>query len=752
MNRKAYASILALVFLAFAFWMGCGSSSAPAPTISITATAGTTPQSATVGTAFKRNLQVTVMKGTSPVSGVAVTFTAPATGASGTFAGATNTTTATTSSSGVATSPAFTANTTAGSYTVMATVSGVTATANFSLTNTAGVPASITATSGGGQSATVGAQFTNPLVATVLDSYSNPVSGALVTFAAPATGASGTFAGATNTATATTSSSGVATSPAFTANMTAGPYTVMATVPNVATGASFSLTNIAASTYVFYLNGLEVIDGPEYYALAGSVTIDANGNVLTGEQDYNDGVGITATDTIEAASAALTVDPTTGQGTLTLTTADPNVGNSGVETLAVQFVNANHALVVQFDGTATSSGSLDLQTVTTASGSYAFTLSGIDSGDEAVVYGGVFSISSGAVTGVYDVDDFGAGTTPTLGTVFTGTVTAPDSFGRGTVTLPALGGYLTTLAYYNVGPEAMRLIDVDTTDSAVGSAFGQGTATFTNTSLGASVFGVEANSSGVEYAAAGQFTTDGNGNLTSGIGDDDEDGSSGNGETIGGTYSISNEVGGTTYNGYGSLTLSPALQSTSVLGIYLTDPALNLNDPNNTTGGGGALVADLDGFTLNGTGVLTPQTDTATADFTGSYAFGAQDYNTWESDFVGQGSVTDLVLTGTGLLSDPMFYFSSNPTDSGVPFSGTAIPDKANPGRYRMNPLVITVVPATPVDFRVVVYQASGGQLFWLDKDIFSVFLGPIEQQGSLNGVPGAKKAGAKSPKPKQKQ
>jgi len=860
MNRKACASILALVSLAFAFWMGCGSSSAPPPTISITATAGT-PQSATVGTAFKTNLQVTVMKGTSPASGVTVTFAAPATGASGTFAGATNTATATTSSSGVAASPAFTANTTAGSYTVMATVSGVTASANFSLTNTAGAPASITATSGGGQSvavgaqftnplvatvldsysnpvsgavvtfaapatgasgtftgatntatattsssgvaaspaftanttagsytvmatvsgvaaanfsltntagapasitatsgggqsATVGTQFTNPLVATVLDSYSNPVSGALVTFTAPATGASGTFAGATNTATATTSSSGVATSPAFTANTTAGSYTVVATVSNVATGASFSLTNIAANTYtyVFYLNGLEVINGPGYYALAGSVTLDANGNVVTGEQDYNDGNGITATDTIEAASAALTVDPTSGQGTLTLTTADPDVGNNGVETLAVQFVNANHALVAQFDGTATSSGSLDLQTATTASGSYAFTLSGIDSNYEAVVYGGVFSIGGSAVTGVYDVDDFGAGTTPTLGTVFSGTVTASDSFGRGTVTLPALGGYLTTLAYYNVGPEAMRLIDVDTADSALGSAFGQGAATFTNASLGASVFGVEANSWGVQYAAAGQFTTDGNGNLTSGIGDDDEDGSTGNGETIGGTYSISNEVGGTTYNGYGSLTLSPALQDTSVLGIYLTDPALNLNDPNNTTGGGGALVADLDGYILNGTGVLTPQTDTATADFTGNYAFGAQEYNIGESDFVGQGSVTDLVLTWTGLISDPLFYFSSNPTDSGVPFSGTAIPERANPGRYRMNPLVITVVPASPVDLRVVVYQASGGQLFWLEKDTFSVFLGPIEQQGSLTGVPAAKKAVAKSAKPKQKQ
>ncbi len=533
----------------------------------------------------------------------------------------------------------------------------------------------------------------------------------------------------------------------------------MATVPNVTTGASFSLTNIAANsyTYVFNLNGLEAINGPGFYALAGSVTLDVNGNVLTGEQDYNDGNGITATDTIEAASAALTVDPTTGQGTLTLTTADPDLGNNGVETLAVQFVNANHALVAQFDGTATSSGSLDLQTATTASGSYAFTLSGIDSNYEAVVYGGVFSISGGAVTGVYDIDDFGAETTPTLGTAFAGTVTAPDSFGRGTVTvtLPALGlgGYLTTLAYYNVGPEAMRLIDVDTADSALGSAFGQGAATFTNASLGASVFGVEANSWGVAYAAAGQFTTDGNGNLTSGIGDDDENGSSGNGETIGGTYSISNEVGGTTYNGYGNLTLSPALQSTSVLGIYLTDPALNLNDPNNTTGGGGALVADLDGFNLNGTGVLTPQTDTATADFTGSYAFGAQDYNnTGESDFVGQGSVTDLVLTWTGLISDPLFYFSSNPTDSGVPFSGTAIPERADPGRYRMNPLVITVVPGSPVDLRLVVYQASGGQLFWLDKDTFSVFLGPIEQQGSLTGVPGAKKAVQKSAKPKPKQ
>ena len=62
------------------------------------------------------------------------------------------------------------------------------------------------------------------------------------------------------------------------------------------------------------------------------------------------------------------------------------------------------------------------------------------------------------------------------------------------------------------------------------------------------------------------------------------------------------------------------------LGIYMTDPNLNLIDPNNTTSGlGGALVADLDS-SLNGTGVLIPQTDTATDSFAGNYAFGAQGY------------------------------------------------------------------------------------------------------------------------------
>ena len=209
----------------------------------ITATGGT-PQSATVGTAFAAPFVVSVNDVTgAPVVGAVVTFTAPATGASGTFAGGVNT--ATTNANGLATSAVFTANATAGSYTVSGSVAGLTATANFALTNSAAAPASnIAASSGTPQSATVGAAFGAPLVAFVSNAAGGPVSGATVTFTAPATGASGTFAGGVNTA--TTNANGLATSAVFTANATAGNYTVTAAVAGVTAPANFALTNNAA--------------------------------------------------------------------------------------------------------------------------------------------------------------------------------------------------------------------------------------------------------------------------------------------------------------------------------------------------------------------------------------------------------------------------------------------------------------------------------------------------------------------------
>jgi N-terminal glycosyl-hydrolase-114-associated domain/Galactose oxidase, central domain len=220
--------------------------SASAVAASIAAYGGT-PQSATVTTAFAIPVSAIVRDSSgNPVSGTIVTFAAPASGASGTFAG--GVVTATSNAAGVATSSAFTANASAGSYIVTAAIAGVTNQAGFLMTNTAkaAVAASIAVTSGTPQSATVSTAFANPLVVTVKDSSNKAVSGVVVTFAAPTTGASGAFAGGVTTA--TTNASGVATSPVFTANATTGAYTVTASVAGVTAKANFALTNNAAST------------------------------------------------------------------------------------------------------------------------------------------------------------------------------------------------------------------------------------------------------------------------------------------------------------------------------------------------------------------------------------------------------------------------------------------------------------------------------------------------------------------------
>ena len=724
----------------------------------ITATSGT-PQSAVINTAFAAPFVATVTTGGSPTIGVVVTFTAPASGASGTFTGGSRTATATTNASGIATSPTFTANGTTGTYTVAATVVGVSAPANFNLTNTAAAVELITATSGTPQSATVNTAFALPLVATVTTGGSG-TSGVVVTFTAPASGASGSFTGGSRTAMVTTDANGIATSPTFTANGTAGgPYTVTATVTGVATAANFSLTNtpvvVSSKTYVFYLSGEEL--STFSYGLAGSVQIAANGSVIAGEQDYNDGAGIPSSDTITGGT--LNVDPGTGQGTLTLITNNSNRGVQGTETLGVQFVNVNHALIVQFDGTATSSGSLDLQTLpATLSGGYAFTLAGLDSTQLPVALGGVFTISGTTLNGSLDTNDDGV-VTPNA--ALSGTLTTVDAFGRGTITTNSIYSTPVSLNYYVVGPKVLRIIDVDVTDSAIGSAFGQGVnaSGATNASLGSSVFGINGNMTSpvtsTEFAAAGMFSTNASAGTFSGVADDDEPFLSGQfpASAISGSYTIAS-------NGYGSLTIpSGSFGSISVLGVYMTDPTLNLLDPNNTTRGlGGALTADMDANSglAGGIGILLPQTDTSSSSFTGTYPFGGQDFNvspTGEFDFVGLGTVTGTApnqsFAGTGLVSDPFLTLGALPTNPGVPFSGNPVPDTNNPGRYTMSPLQVTI-GINPA-LGVAIYQASGGQLLWLNNDANSIFLGSLQQQGSLAGLPAARRGKARiSAKPKR--
>jgi len=734
-----------------------------APATVVTTSGGS--QSAGLNSAFMPLTVTVVDSGQNPVQNAAVVFQAPATGASGTFADtATNTTTATTNSSGIATSSILTSNTVSGAVMVTATVAGITTPGIFNLMTMSGPPVSIVATTGNPQSAVISTPFAAPLAVTVFDSYSNPVSGVAVSFGAPTTGASGIFANGMTAETDTTDSNGIATSTVFTANATkGGPYLVTASAAGLPSPADFTLTNtLPFNTYVFYLNG-EELNTSWSYTLAGSVQIDSDGNVLTGVQDYNDGAyGITSPqpsgDSITGGT--LKGSATTGLEKLTLVTNNPYVGIGGTETLTVQFVNPSHAIIVQFDGSATSSGSMDVQTLTPSiGGSYAYTLSGNDPSLLPVAFGGLFSIT-GVTTlqnGIEDSND--AGTT-TLGTALSGTLTVPDALGRGSITstlgsaLPDYSGIPIVLNYYVVGPEVIRLISVDAYDTVIGSAFGQGVSasSSSNASLGNSVFSVGFGVAGSAFSnfftTAGLVSPNAGAGTFTGVADSSELALYGQiyDAPLTGSYSIPS-------NGYGTLTIdSGELGDVSALSIYMTDPLLNLNDPNNTVNGlGGALVVDMDSALSGGTGFIVPQTDPASTSLKGKYAFVGQAYaflySAGEFDFVGNGSVTSGVFNGTGMLNDPFYNLGeANALNTGVKFGGTPQPDSSYPGRYVFsasngNPLAI-IISGTETDFDVTLYQASGAQLVWINNDSTSQFLGLLQQKGTP--IP-AKKVSPKS-------
>jgi outer membrane autotransporter protein len=114
------------------------------------------------------------------------------------------------------------------------------------------VAASVAVNAGNNQSATISSAFAVPMSVIVRDAASNPVPGVTVTFTAPGSGASGTFAGGSTAANAVANGSGIATAPAFTANALAGSYSVSVTAGALST--SFSLTNgKGANTITFPL-------------------------------------------------------------------------------------------------------------------------------------------------------------------------------------------------------------------------------------------------------------------------------------------------------------------------------------------------------------------------------------------------------------------------------------------------------------------------------------------------------------------
>ena len=534
-----------------------------------------------------------------------------------------------------------------------------------------------------------------------------------------------------------------------------GQVTIMATsltdsaVSSAPANITITATAVATANFVFYASG-EDLNGT--YSVAGvvAITTDGNNTIIGGEQDYNDGNGITSPqpegDFISSGSLVFAGDGS-GNAILTLITNNMAVGASGTETFALSYANLNHALIAQFDGSATSSGSFDLQSsvATPVSASFSFVDIGADNTGAPVSDGGVLTLdSSSTITGFFDTNDAGV---PVLDTAIpAGVVAGPtDSLGRGNV-VGGLAGAV-SINYYVVGLEVLRTINVDAADTGVGSAYGQGaTPAFSPASIGTSVFSV-GNGAGL-YGVAGQLTTDGSANVTGGTGDENEfvlDGATpAEGATpLTGTYALA-------ANGYGSINFtSENLNSVATFGVYAVDPTLNVLDPNSPLdgGNGGALIAEMD--SLVGIGALIPQTDPTLGDVAPIITFGAQGVPTAggsgvEFDFVGEGTMAGGVFAGAGALSDPAGTFTETAEggEFNATFGGTFTDDGTGVGRSTSAPLTVSATNGTDftaVPVTVTAYEANGSQLFWIETDEIGFFNGSI--QANTFAVPAVKKA-----------
>jgi hypothetical protein len=159
--------------------------------------------------------------------------------------------------------------------------------------------ATVTSSTGSGQSAIIGATFGTALQVTVTDTYNNPVQGATVTFSAPTATAGAIF----NSSPATTDANGMA-STLVKANAFAGSYTVTAAVSGAAS-ANFSLTNTQATpaTTINPTPASSITYGQAATAISSVVSYSIG--TPTGTVTFKDGSTVLGTGTLSGGSTTL---------------------------------------------------------------------------------------------------------------------------------------------------------------------------------------------------------------------------------------------------------------------------------------------------------------------------------------------------------------------------------------------------------------------------------------------------------------
>jgi hypothetical protein len=428
---------------------------------------------------------------------------------------------------------------------------------------------------------------------------------------------------------ATTTSSGtstVYTPPASIPN----PATVTIVATAVAGGVSASgvvaitapgVPLLADGTYVYRVSGQNNA-GP--YTAIGAFAI-ASGRITGGEQDYSDPNGGYTNSLRPATSSISSAD---GNLQIALDTGNSAIGVNGVETLRATAVSATRLLVSNFDASATGTGSINLQTSTSApAAGYAFAVSGSDTSGNPIAIGGVLNLSGTTLAvgaSVFDLSVFNAATNSSAvlrGQAFqSGSVSAPDPYGRVVFSLTptvasgvaqfALAGYVQSQGRIELveSAQANDALNANTGGSALGQGINTGnfdanSASVVNQSYAHGSVGADANGGAV---MAGGFALNAGGNL-------------------GGILAVNDLTNVGAWQLNGTYTVEPTgrvtVNVTSLTSPTAPSPATTMNFELYLDGNGNAMVLGADAFQTT-QGIAFEQ-DGAPA-LAGNYALSAQ--------------------------------------------------------------------------------------------------------------------------------
>ncbi|HZQ91246.1 MAG TPA: hypothetical protein VFA60_05585 [Terriglobales bacterium] len=450
--------------------------------------------------------------------------------------------------------------------------------------------------------------------------------------------------------------------------------------------------------YAFTFSGQK--SGAPFMA-GGSIVFNGTGGITGGTEDVNNNNNGAANVAITGGSYNV---GSNGRGTATIQTA------AGTESWQFTLVNNLHGFAARFDaGVANASGVLDRQTpsqftLASVQGGYAFNIGGQSAGRTVAIAGALVSGGAGGITsGRLDAN---VANVVTPDSALTGTYTAPDANGRGTLSIVSGLGTL-NFAYYIVDTNRLKLVGTDTAQVLAGDVGKQAAGPFSNASFsGGFAFTTSGTAALTPVGQGGIFTLDGGGRVVSGMLDQNSNGNLQSNVPLSGTYAVSDTA-------TGRATLSFTAGSSTLQYVFYPQAGgvLNLVEVDATNVTRGAAIAQ---------GVSTFNGSSLVGEFAGLLTGADLITNRGQSDVIGQ-----FTLNGGSALTGIVDVNNNGSTSTAQNFTASYLVDSAT-GRGAAS---FTSNAGTLPNGVLALYIVDFNNVLFLETDSNRVLTGTIQKQ-----------------------